>query len=278
MAAALATVKASAAGAPPQLQSFVTSAAGGGAAAQIGAASGAVADAYARVVLPACKEVAQEHYPFFAGDAPDAPMAETLRVFGMGGVIDQFVQARLQSMIDTEGPVWRWREGDPVAGALNASSPEAFAQTVELRDLLAGGLPIKVQVAAFGQGVATVELSSGGTRYRFTAGNNQPRPLLWSANGGLPEASIVLYGAGGVDAKSGGDGPPGPEIDRIEAEGPWALFRLMDKADKRNAGERMIRAEFGEGAARTTLAIALPTKRNPFSRAGIWSFRCPASL
>jgi type VI secretion system protein ImpL len=278
MAAALATVKASAAGAPPQLQSFVTSAAGGGAAAQIGAASGAVADAYARVVLPACKEVAQEHYPFFAGTAPDAPMAETLRVFGMGGVIDQFVQQRLASMIDTEGPVWRWREGDPVAGALNASSPEAFAQTVELRDLLAGGLPIKVQVAAFGQGVATVELSSGGTRYRFTAGNNQPRPLLWSANGGLPEASIVLYGAGGADAKSSGDGEPGPEIDRIEAEGPWALFRLMDKADKRNAGERMIRAEFGEGAERTTLAIALPTKRNPFSRAGIWSFRCPASL
>ena len=278
MAAALATVKASAAGAPPQLQSFVTSAAGGGAAAQIGAASGAVADAYAKVVLPACKEVAQEHYPFFAGTAPDAPMAETLRVFGMGGVIDQFVQQRLASMIDTEGPVWRWREGDPVAGALNASSPEAFAQTVELRDLLVGGLPIKVQVAAFGQGVATVELSSGGTRYRFTAGNNQPRPLLWSANGGLPEASIVLYGAGGVDAKNGGDGPPGPEIDRIEAEGPWALFRLMDKADKRNAGERMIRAEFGEGAERTTLAIALPTKRNPFSRAGIWSFRCTASL
>lgn len=277
MAAALATVKASAAGAPPQLQSFVNEAAGGGAAAQIGAASGAVTDAYAKTVLPACKEVAQEHYPFFAGDAADAPMAETLRVFGLGGVIDQFVQQRLASMIDTDGPVWRWREDDPVAGALNPSSPEAFARTVELRDLLAGGLPIKVQVASFGTGVGTVELSSGGTRYRFTPGSNQPKPLLWSATGSLPEASLVLYGPAGVAGDSN-DVPLGPELDRIEAEGPWALFRLMDKAEKRNAGEQMVQATFGEGNAAVKLAIALPSKRNPFSRAGLWSFRCPGSL
>jgi len=278
MAAALATVKASAAAAPPQLQSFVNAAAGGGAAAQIGAASGAVTDAYAKTVLPACKEVAQEHYPFFAGNAPDAPMAETLRVFGMGGVIDQFVQARLASMINTDGPVWRWKDGDPVAGALNPSSPEAFTRTVELRDLLAGGLPIKVQVASFGPGVGTVELSSGGTRYRFTPGSNQPKPLLWSANGGLPEASIVLYGPAGAAGPKGAEVPLGPELERIETEGPWALFRLMDKAEKANAGEQAIRASFGDGVARTTLAVALPSKRNPFSRAGLWSFRCPGTL
>lgn len=276
MAAALATVKASAAGAPPQLQSFVTQAAGGGATAQIGAASGAVADAYAQSVLPECRGVAQERYPFFAG-APDAPMADTLRVFGMGGVMDAFARQRLASMIDTGGPVWRWREGDPVAGALNPSTPEAFGRAGELRDLLAGGLPIKVAVASFGQGVGTVELSSGGTRYRFTPTGNQPRPLLWSANGGLPEASIVLYGTAPA-APAAPDAPPGPELARIEAEGPWALFRLMDRAEKRNAGEQAIRAGFGDGSVRTVLSVALPTKRNPFSRAGIWSFRCPGAL
>jgi len=276
MAAALATVKASAAGAPQQLQSFVTQAVGGGASAQVSAASGAVTDAYAQTVLPACREVAQEHYPFFAG-APDAPVADTLRVFGMGGVIDGFVQQRLASMIDTGGPVWRWRDGDPVAGALNPSTPESFARARDLRDLLAGGLPIKVAVTSFGAGVATVELASGGTRYRFTPASNQPRPILWSANGGLPEASVVLYGSGGT-APAGPDAPPGPVIARVDAEGPWALFRVMDRAEKQNAGKQAIRASFGEGAARTTLTIGLPSERNPFSRASLWSFRCPASL
>lgn len=277
MAAAVAQVKASAAGAPPQMQGFVAQASGGGAAAQVTAASGAVADAYAQSVLPACREVAQERYPFFAAGV-DASVVDALRVFGMGGVMDGFVRQRLLPMIDTSGPVWRWREGDPVAGALNPSTPEALARTVELRDLLAGGMPIKVSVASFGAGVAVVEVANGGARHRFTRAGNQPRPILWSATGGLPEASVVLYRAAPPRAAPDPDAPPGIEVARIEAEGPWALFRLLDRADKANAGPQTIEASFGEGPARTTLRIALPSARNPFSRAGLWSFRCPAVL
>ena len=148
---------------------------------------------------------------------------------------------------------------------------------MQLRGLLAGGLPIKVSVASFGTDVAVVEVASGGTRYRFTPQSNQPKPLLWSATGSLPEASVVLYRSGPampVDP----DAPPGVEVARVEAEGPWALFRVMDMADKQNAGARAIRASFGQGSRRTTPTIALPGDRNPFSRAGLWSFRCPASL
>lgn len=290
MAAAVASVKAAAAGAPPQLQTFVNEAAGGGSAAQISAAGGAVTDAYAQTVLPACREVAQEHYPFFGAAAQDAAMVDVLRVFGMGGVLDGFVQGRLKTLIDTSGPIWRWREDSASTATLNPSTPEAFARAGELRDLLVGGLPIKVAVASFGSGVATVEISSGGTRYRFTPTSNQPRPLIWSANGGLPEAAVVLYGAapraGVGGAKPAGapgpaadpDAPPGPVLARVAAEGPWALFRVMDQAEKQNAGERAIRASFGQGAVRSTLAVSLPGPRNPFSRAGLWSFRCPAAL
>jgi len=77
---------------------------------------------------------------------------------------------------------------------------------------------------------------------------------------------------------AGADAPPGVELARIESEGPWALFRLMDRAEKQNAGPKAIRAGFGEGPQRTTLTVQLPGTTNPFSRAGLWSFRCPASL
>ena len=293
MATAVASVKAAAASAPPQMKSFVDQAAGGGTAAQTSAAGGAVTDAYAQTVLPACREVAQEHYPFFAAAGQDAAMVEALRVFGMGGVVDGFVQARLKPLIDTDGPLWRWREDNLAARSLNPATPEAFARAADLRDLLVGGLPIKVAVASFGSGVATVEVSSGGTRYRFTPARNEAHPLLWSATGGLPEAAVVLYGppagattlpkgkdtaAAPVSAASDPDGPPGPVLAKIAAEGSWALFRVMDQADKKNAGPQVIRASFGQGTMRTTLTIALPSTHNPFSRAGIWSFRCPAAL
>lgn len=278
MATAMASVKAAAAGAPPQLQGFVSSATGGGASAQIGAAKGAIADAYAQTVLPACKEVAQEHYPFFAASAQDASMVDALRVFGMGGVIDGFVQTRLKALMQTDGPVWRWRSEDPITASLNPSSPEAFAKAGQLRDLLVGGLPIKISVASFGSDVGMVEVASGGTRYRFTPSINGAKPLLWSASGGLPEASVVLYRPGPAQTDPTSEPKPGAEIAHWNAEGPWALFRVMDKADKQNAGQRAIKARFGDGGGAATLLVGLPSDRNPFSRGGLWSFRCPGAL
>ncbi|WP_457312764.1 type VI secretion system membrane subunit TssM [Sphingomonas sp. UYAg733] len=275
MATAMASVRAAAAGAPPQLHDFVAATTGGGASAQVGAATGAVSDSYAQSVLPLCREVAQEHYPFFGAAPADAAMVDVLRVFGMSGIIDSFAQTRLKPLLETSGPVWRWRTDDPIAAALSPSSPEAFAKAGELRDLLAAGLPIKVSMASFGNDVGMVEVASGGTRYRFTPATNAAKSLLWSASG-LPEASVVLYRA--APPSTGGEPVPGPELARWVAEGPWALFRLMDKAVKQNAGPQSMKASFGSGTSGATLMIGLPSDRNPFSRGGLWSFRCPSTL
>lgn len=275
MAGAMASVAAAAAGAPPQMQDFVSSATKGGSAVQTSTATGAVSDAYAQTVLPACKEVAQEHYPFFGGAKQDASTVEVLRVFGMGGTLDGFVEQRLKPLMETSGPVWRWRSDDPIASALDPQSPEEFAKASQIRDLLAGGLPLKIKVATFGSDVGSVEVSVGGTTYKFDRATNNARPLLWSASGGLPEASVVLYKA---PATAGAAPTATDELRRIETEGSWALFRLIDQAVKENAGETAIKATFGEGARAVTFIIALPSDRNPFSRGGLWSFRCPATL
>ena len=196
----------------------------------------------------------------------------------MGGVIDGFVQTRLKALMQTDGPVWRWRSEDPITASLNPSSPEAFAKAGQLRDLLVGGLPIKISVASFGSDVGMVEVASGGTRYRFTPSINGAKPLLWSASGGLPEASVVLYRPGPAQIDPTSEPKPGAEIAHWNAEGPWALFRVMDKADKQNAGQRAIKARFGDGGGAATLLVGLPSDRNPFSRGGLWSFRCPGAL
>ena len=60
--------------------------------------------------------------------------------------------------------------------------------------------------------------------------------------------------------------------------GAWALFRLMDAAQKENAGPSAIKATFGQGAQYFTLKVNLPSDKNPFGRGGLWSFRCPAKL
>lgn len=187
----------------------------------------------------------------------------------MGGLIDGFVQARLKPMMQTDGPIWRWNPDDPATAAFDPASPQEFAKAGEVRDLITGGLPMKVMVSDFGPEIGAVEVSSGGATYKFTREGNAPKPLQWSP-GALPEASVALYATG---AAAGA-----PPIKTFEAEGPWALFRLLDQATKENAGERGLKASFGDGARKATLQFALPTDRNPFSRGGLWSFRCPASL
>ena len=271
MTTAMASVTTAAATAPAQLQPFVAAAATGGKGAAVTTAQGEVTAAYAESVMPACKEVAQDRYPFFGGATQDAPVPETLRVFGMGGTVDGFQEQRLASLMDTSGPVWRWKSDDPIASTLDPQTPEQFSKASQIRDLLVGGLPLKVSAVAFGSEVDAVEFASGGTTYRFTKADMGEKPILWSANSGVPSADVVLYAPGVA-------GAPGAELRRFDADGPWSLFKLVDKATKENAGATAIKATFGEGSKSVAFLIKLPSDRNPFSRGGVWSFRCPIKL
>ena len=264
-AAAIAAVEHAAAGAPPQLTPFVTSLAQGGGEAQVGAATGAVTDVYAQNVLPACRSVTQDRYPFFSASANDLSTIDAMRVFGLGGTMDQFVGQRLAPILDTSGPVWRWREGDPVAAALDPATPDQFAKAAEVRDLLAGGLTIRVEPVSFDGGVDAAIFSSGDSSYRFDPNAKAPKLVRWSIQGGTPEASVVLY--------KGEE-----EVGKLTEEGVWALFRLMEKADRENAGPTAFLATFGEGLAQATFRIVLPSERNPFAKGGMWTFRCPTTL
>ncbi len=265
LATANAAVSAAGATAPPLLQGFVSETASGGSTAQTSAVQGAVAEAYTSVVLPACKSVAQDHYPFFAAATADAGVVDTVRLFGMGGMMDGFVRDRLMPLLDTAGPVWRWRMDDPVAATLDPASANEFAKASQIRDLLAAGLSFKVSLETLGPGADAIEFSSGGTTYRFDAAQGVPRPVLWSPQSGVPEARITFF--------------KGPQkLDEISEQGPWAIFRLMDKAKRQNSGDLAFLATYGEGAVTATFRITLATPQNPFSRAGVWTFRCPVTL
>ena len=264
---AMANVQAAAAaGGPSQLKAFLEAAAKGGAAAQLSAAKGAVATEYAQNVLPACREVAQERYPFFATSNVDAGTVDVLRVFGSTGILETFVQQRLAALIDRSGAMWRWRSDNTVAASLDPATPEELAKAGQVRDLLAAGLSLKVEVERMGPDTASIDFSSGTSTQHFDRNATGAKPVSWSAQG-TPEAYIAFQRPGEAAASV-----------RIDAQGPWALFRLLDKADRQNSGERAIKATFRSANQWATLIINFPSSQNPFSRGGMWSFRCPGAL
>ncbi len=265
LAIAVGTVATASTGAPPQLQGFVSAASQGGSKAQVGAAQGAVSDAYAQSVLPDCRTATQDKYPFFGGSETDASIVDVQRVFGLSGTMEGFFAQRLMPLLDTAGPVWRWQTDNSVAMTLDPASPNEFAKAQQVRDLLAAGVNLKIEVQSFGGGVTAAEFSAGGTKYRFDPATTEARPLIWSSQGSLPEASVTLFK---------GDA----QVAKIQSQGPWALFRIMDQARRENAGPQTLLATFGQGDVSAVFRVSLPSEKNPFSRGGVWSFRCPVVL
>ncbi|GGC32320.1 type VI secretion protein [Novosphingobium marinum] len=273
MAMAMGGVATAAGGAPPLLQDFVASAAEGGATATVSTAQGALTEAYSEKILPECQTATADKYPFFGAAEEDASLLDVQRVFAMNGVLDAFVQQRIVPLLDMSGPIWRWNEESPQTANLSPSSPDEFAKARKLRDLLVAGIAVKIEPKTFGADVTLVDLNAGGTRYRFEKDEMEERPLVWSAQGGVPEASLTMYAPPEAEAAK-------PEVvDRIRESGPWALFRLMDNARLENTGPQSIDATFGQGAKSVVFRVSLPDKHNPFIRGGgVWSFRCPVVL
>jgi type VI secretion system protein ImpL len=235
-------------------------------------------------------------------------MLDMQRVFGGSGTMNSYVQEHLKPLLDTSGPTWRWQESNPVTAAMDPDSAEEFEKAGRIRDFLTGGLALRVSVVQFGSDTAAVEISTGNSTQKMDQKSPGPRVISWSPQAN-PEAYIDLYpvpppapppaaapatpapapaaAASGKDAKApatpAATTPPAPPPEppppvRIAAEGPWALFRLMDKADKQNSGPQAIRATFRSGSQWMTVLLELPSTENPFGRGGIWSFRCPARL
>ena len=263
-ATANAAMAGAAAGAPPGLQGFMGAAVKGGVSAQTSAAEGAVNQTYLASVLPACQQAATDKYPFFSNSKIDVATLDAIRVFGPGGATDAFVQQRLMPMMDTTGPVWRWQSENPVAASFNPSSAAEIARLAQIRDMLSGGISFKVQLAALGSDVDTAEFSSGGTTYQFNAASRDAKPVVWTVQG-LPEAHVTLSKAG-------------QQVQAFNGEGPWALFRVMETASRQNSGTDAFIATFGQGAKTVALKFTLGSTFNPFSRGGVWTFRCPVAL
>lgn len=264
LAVALGELSTSSAAAPAQLQNFARQAMRSGASAAARSAQTALDAEYARDVLPACRLATQGRYPFAPGASEDARLADVQQFFGMSGTLDRFVQQRLGGLLETAGPIWRWKSGDPVAASFRPSSAAQFQKAAAIRALLAGGMAVNVGLAQLGKDVSAVQFAAGGASYRFDSASGEPRPVLWSASA-LPSAGLQFFANQRV-------------LSSIDTRGSWALFRLVDRAQVSNAGPSQLRLAFGQGAQAARLTLTLPGSESPFGRGGPFAFRCPERL
>lgn len=266
MRSAIAAVDLAAAGAPGQLKPFMTGLSSFARQGGSATASAAWAQSYASDILPKCREVTLGRYPFFSdAKAVDLTIAEANRVFGPRMLIDEFVR-QVTPILVTDGPVWRWKDGDPVAALLNPASPDDFERAGQIRDLLNGGLTLGIRATSFGGGADGAQLKVGSSVIDFAPGDTAEKQLHWVPNqGGEPIASVTLM-RGGAPAGA------------IAERGVWGLFRLVDRGRPGNDGEQAITRTYAAEGGSVSFRLTFPGTDNPFGYGGMWSFRCPLRL
>lgn len=257
-----AKLKAEAARLPEPLKSILQQLSGAAAGQSQAAARQNLAAAVGSQVGQFCLTAIEGRYPFTRNSNRDVAREDFARLFASGGLIDDFFQKNLAPIVDTTKRPWSFkRVQDQASGA--SSSLAQFQRAAAIRDVFfrSNNLKFEIKLVEADQTLVPLTLEIDGQAIQFSPGG-RPQMVQWPGSaGGL---SAQLRPASGST---------------IQAEGYWALWRLIDRArtDAMGAPEKM-RATFDLDGRRASFEITASSVQNPLRLREIAEFRCPQGL
>jgi type VI secretion system protein ImpL len=219
---------------------------------------------YSERVLRDCRDLVEGRYPVNRFSTNDVPLADFARVFGPNGVFDAFFRENLAALIDTSRTPWQWRPGAaPIGGS--ASILRQFQNVQRIREAYFAGSG-QTPEARFNLTADTLDASAtrfslemDGQNFEYRHGPQQSRPLAWPGQSG--QASFAFEDRGST-------------IPGGSAEGPWAWFRLLEKARVEKESATRYRVTFTAGGRSMRVILDAASSRNPFGPSPLSGFRC----
>jgi type VI secretion system protein ImpL len=250
---------------PPPLNAMIAQIGGQSQALAVGAARTDLQQRYNQFVRRECSELIEGRYPFDRGSAVDVPLADFGRVFGYGGVFDNFFRDNLAALVDVSRTPWRWREG---AGAIGGSASllNQFQLVQRIREVYfkPGGqqpeVRFNVTPDALDAQASRFALDVDGQTLEYRHGPQQSRAMTWP--GGPAGQSSVVF------EERGGSGPS------VAFQGPWAWFRILDKSQLAQQSDTRFLANFSLSGHSASVVLEATSIRNPFAANELSRFRC----
>ncbi|TJW35857.1 MAG: type VI secretion system membrane subunit TssM, partial [Mesorhizobium sp.] len=224
-----------------------------------------------QAVTRPCEEVVTGRYPFAANGSEDITMVDFAKLFAPGGLMDRFFAQNLASLIDMTGQDWSWKQDARFGRDLSKSTLKDFQLAAEIRNAffpLGGSTPsISITFTPFSlHGDAdTAVLEVDGQIVQSNQAGNAPSTVAWPNGTASASASLSLT----------------PEMPGRESafrfDGPWALKRLLDKADITSNGGNT-EARFVIGGRDVAYTIQTASGPNPFFLPALSGFSCPKAF
>lgn len=240
--------------------------------ARSGGARAAIAAAGGQALGPFCRGL-ETRFPFRRTiDAPEMPLDDFVRLFGPGGVFDQFFAQHLRNFVDTTQRPWRLVAADGLAPPISPADLMQFQRAAAIRD---GFFPSGLVGAAMGlrfellpQGMdpgangATLEVEGQRIAIARGAVGARPIPMIWPSRGGV----TLTFD------------PPASSGTPLNTDGAWAAMRFVARGQLTQigpAGDRF-RLRMVQGERSAEFELRASSVMNPFALRELAEFRCPA--
>jgi type VI secretion system protein ImpL len=223
-------------------------------------------DAALAELAQTCSALTRERFPFAASALRDMAPSDFARLFGPGGLFDEFRRNQLNERVDTSSRPWKVRRAP-----IDARTPLAFEQAAAIGALFfpAGSpmpeLKLRLTPQRMDAELLQFSIDVDGQLLRFENGPTRSKELLWPGPASTQKVLMRIL-------------PPGPAGVGAEIhEGPFAWVRVLLRGEWK--GERGAPARLAFVVDTRTLAVEAAASSAP--DADIWTlremarFRCP---
>jgi type VI secretion system protein ImpL len=247
---------------PPPLRETVKG------AAQAAQSQGDLAtqDTVTKAILAAgdfCRKAISGRYPLNKGNAAEVTIDDFSKVFSPGGDLDDVFRSTLAPLVDTSGASWRPRRRD--GPGVSAAAIAQFQRASIIRDAFFRGsktpaTTAELRLISMDERVTHVTLEIDNQVMRFDRVAALAVKIAWPSQRAGGTVRLQAYPSGAT----------------VNAEGPWALFRLVDRGHPQSGSQAdRLQLSYNLGGAPVAFELRAASFYNPFRLRALEEFQCP---
>ncbi len=223
--------------------------------------------------LPFCQQAISNRYPIARNSSQEIRLDDFGQFFGPGGIVDTFFRQYLANYVDMSRSPWRVRSSGASPIRISSAALMQFERANRIKDTFfrgGGTIPsvrFEMQPIGMDATISKFSLSLAGKTIAYSFGPQITEYMEWPGPEQNAEVRIEMS-------------PPTPgAASMLRESGPWAWFRMLDKANITPSGRpEHFQVEFRLGDRSAAYELIARSAYNPFRFDELEQFRCPESL
>ncbi len=234
-----------------------------------GAVRSRLASVWSSEVTTYCTSALSNRYPLSKTSPDDVNLSDFAQYFGPQGKVERFFNEYLSPFVDTSARPWRTIGSGGQSTAISTAALRQFEAAARIRQAFfgAGGaspsVSFEIRPAKLHNAASQVMLELGKQRLTYRHGPPRAARMQWPSLDGENRARLSFTSVAGA------------RIGTLKADGPWALFRLLDQGTIEDVGssDRFLVTFESEGVT-ASFELRATSVVNPFRLETVRGYRC----